>query len=325
MWNSCCGKLLQAALAGLMVLGSTLASAQQYPTRPIKIIMPYAPGGEMDRIARMFADKFRDRWGQAAIVENRAGAGGNIGAEALFAAPPDGYTLMLGATAQVVTNKLLYSKINYDPDAFAPISLVSSSATVLVAHPSLPASNIPQLLAYAKANPGKVSYATGGIGTSTHLSTELFAAAAGIKLLHIPYKSSSTAVPDMISGQVNIGFFAQSLVLPHVRAGRLKFLAVGGQKRNPIVPEVPTLSETLPGTVALTWYAMVAPPGTPTAITNQISTAIREILAQPDVAKQLTDMNIDIIASTPAEMTSFVNAERTRWTKVIRENGIRAE
>jgi len=324
MWNSRCGKLLRISLAGLLVLGSAMASAQQYPARAIKIIMPYAPGGEMDRMARMFADKFRDRWGQPAIVENRAGAGGNIGAEALFNAPPDGYTLMLGATAQVVTNKLLYDKINYDPDAFAPISLVSSSATMLVAHPSLPASNIAQLVAHAKANSGKVSYATGGIGTSTHLSTELFAAAAGVKLLHVPYKSSSTAVPDVISGQVNIGFFAQSLVLPHVRSGRLKLLAVGGQKRNPSVPEVPTLSETVPGAVALTWYAMVAPPGTPPAITNQLSTAIREILAQPDVVKQLTDMNIEIIASSPADMTSFVNAERVRWTKVIRDNGIRA-
>ena len=319
------GRFLCALTGSLLLVASTYVEAQSYPNKPIKIVMPYAPGGEMDRIARIFAEKFKDKLGQTTIVENRGGAGGNIGAEMTINAPPDGHTLMFGATAQVVTNKLLYQKLNYDPDTFSPISLVSSSSTVLVAHPKVSFDTTAQLIASAKANPSKISYVTGGVGTSTHLSTELFANAAGIKLLHVPYKSSSVALPDIISGQVNMGFFAPSLVIPLVREGRLKVIAVGSEKRNSLFPNVPALSETVPGIVAVTWYAMVAPPSTPPAIVNRLAVTIKEILAMPDVSKQFADLNIEVIGSTPAEMAIFVQQERERWTNVIRSTGIKAE
>lgn len=302
-----------------------LAAAPDYPAKPVRVILPYAPGGDMDRLARLLTEKLRDKWGQSVVLENFGGAGGNIGAAMVHNAAPDGYTLLFGATAQVVTNKLLYSKLDYDPDNFTPISLVSTSSNVLVANPKVPIDDVPQLIAYAKAHPGKLSYVSGGVGTSTHLATELFSSAAGIKLLHVPYKSSSMGLTDVVAGNVDLGFFTPGLIIKHVQTGRLKLIAVGSSGPNPLFPGVKPVADTVPGVMAGTWYAFVAPPHTPADIAQKISAAVADILKQPDVVRTMADLNIEPIGSTPAEMKTFVDQERQRWGEVIRSNHIKAE
>jgi tripartite-type tricarboxylate transporter receptor subunit TctC len=301
------------------------AHAQDYPSRPIKIIVPNPPGGGNDLAARLVAERLREKWGQPVVVDNRAGASGRIGAEIVAAAPPDGYTLLVTAPAALVINKSLYAKLSYDPDAFAPVSVIVAGPGVLVVHPSVAATGVQQLIALARAYPDRLTYASQGNGTIAHLAGALFQSMTGARIVHVPYKGSGPAVADLLGGQVSLMFSELAPALPHIRAGKLRALAVGSEKRNPILPEVPSLAETLPGFTFSYWIGMVAPAGTPSAIANRLSAEIAEGLKQPEVAKRLQETNLDAIAGTPAEMAAFMKRESERWGNVIRVTGTRGE
>lgn len=303
-------------------MGFALPShAQDYPNKLIKIIVPFAPGGGTDIVARLIADKLQAKWGKPVIVEHRPGAGGNIGAEAVFRSPPDGYTLLLTPPPPLVINKSLYTKLGFDPDEFVPISLISVSPNVLLVQPKLPIESVKQLIDYAKANPDRLNYASQGNGTTSHLTAELLKLTAGIKLNHVPYKGSGPAIIDLMGGQVDVMFAEISTAVSHIRAGKLRALAVGSEKRNPSLPNVPAVSETLPGFVSMTSSNIVAPPKTPPAIVNKLSSAIAEAMRDPVVVKRLSDLSAVAIGSSPAEHMKFLKQERERWGSVIRVTG----
>ena len=292
--------------------------AQDYPSSPIKFVVPSAPGATTDALARIVGEQLQRKWGQPVIVENRAGAGGNIGAEYAIKANPDGYTLLFSYPAPVVVNKSLYAKLSFDPDGFVPVSLVGTAPLVLAVPPKVAAKSVQELIAFAKANPDRLNYASQGSGTTGHLAAELFKSMAGVSIVHVPYKSSAPAQTALLSGEVDMMLVELSSVLPQISAGKLRALAVGSEKRNPFLPDVPAMAEVLPGYVALTWFGVVAPPKTPPAIVNKLAAAVGEALKQPDVAKKLHGMTVDAIGSTSAEMALFMRQERERWADVIR-------
>jgi tripartite-type tricarboxylate transporter receptor subunit TctC len=313
--------LLAAALAF-----SAVSAAQDYPAKPIRVTVPYPPGGGMaDRLARLVAEKFQGKWGQPVIVENRAGAAANIGAEHVAKASPDGYTLLYMELGPLVFNKSLFAKLAYDPDAFVPVSVMVTSHNVLIVHPKVPAESLEQLIAYARANPDRLNYASNGSGGAPHLSAELFRSLAGVKIVHVPYKGVPPALTDLLGGQVNMMFVGLGTVLQHIRAGKVRVLGVGSEKRQAMLPDVPAIAELLPGFVSGGSFGMVAPPKTPSAIANKLSAAIAELLKEPQVAKQLGDLNLDVIGGTPADMGQFLARERERWGKLIRAIGVTLE
>jgi tripartite-type tricarboxylate transporter receptor subunit TctC len=312
--------LIAAALAV-----SLPAFGQDYPTKPIAITVPFPPGGGVDRAARIVGDKLRDKWGQPVVVENRAGAAANIGAAYVYKAAPDGHTILFTSPGPLVVNKTLFKDLNYDPDQFVPVTVLMSGANMLTVHPKLGVNTLAQFLAYAKANPDKLNYGTQGSGSTAHLATELLQSMAGIQMVHVPYKGTGPAVADLLAGQIEVMFLEYANAGPHVRAGKLKLLAVGSEKRHSQMPDVPALTEVLPGFASSNWTAVVLPPGTPPAIAGKLSAAIVDILKQPEVARQLQDLNNEAIGSSPEEMTRFVRQESRRWGEVIRNAGIKAE
>ena len=315
------GKFLLAAC----LAASICAAAQDYPVKPIRVVVPFPPGGGTDTVARLIADKLQGRWGQNVIVDNRAGANGNIGTELVIRAAPDGYTILFATQGQLVISKSLYAKLPYDPDTLEPISLIAAGASVLVIHPGVAANSVQQLIAFVKANPDKLNYASQGIGSSAHLTAELFKSMSGLKLLHVPYKGSAPALADLQAGRVDMMFMELGGALPLIRAGKVRPIAIGSEKRNAAVPDVPSMSEVLPGFVTLNWTGMVAPPLTPSNITTRLSAAIAEAIKHPDVAKRLLDQRVEAIGSTPSEMAAFLAQDRERWGKVIRATGATAE
>ena len=312
--------LVAAALAFILA-----AHAQDYPSKPIKIVVPFPPGGGVDAIARILAERLHGKWGQTVTVENRAGANGNIGMESVFRAEPDGYTLLLATPGQLAISKILYTKLGFDPDALVPVSVAVAITNALVIHPKVAAASVQELIALAKANPGRLNYATQGIGSAAHLTGELFQSLAGIKIAHVPYKGAAPALADLFGGQVEMAFLELSVALPQIRAGKLRVLAVGDDKRNPSLPDIPAMTEVLPGLVFGTWYGVVAPPKTPPAIANRLSDAIAEVIKQPDVVQQLLDRNTAMIGSTPAQMALLMKQDRERWGNVIRTTGVTAD
>jgi tripartite-type tricarboxylate transporter receptor subunit TctC len=314
-----------AAFIAAATASAPPAGAQDFPSKPIRIVVPFAAGGGADIVARILAEKLQARWGQPAIVENRAGAGGNIGAEAVFTAEPDGHTLLFTAQGPLVVNKALYGKLTYDPDALTPVSLVVVAYSVLLAHPKVPAGNLQELVAYAKANPDTLNYASQGIGTAAHLTAELFKSMAGVRIGHVPYRGSGPALTDLVAGHVDIMFGELAPAHQYVRNGTLRALAVSSAERNPSLPEVPTVAALLPGFVVTSWWAMAAPPATPSAVADKLSAAIAEVLRLPDVATRLADMSMVATGSTPAELAKFMASERERWGNVIRMSGAKAE
>ena len=311
----------------LMVgLGFSLSvHSQDYPRKPIKLIVPVATGAAFDSVTRLLAEKLRNKWGQPVIVENRAGASHNMGAEAVFKSPPDGYTMLFAPPPALVINKSLFPKLAYEPDAFVPVSVVVSTYNVLLVSNNVPAENLQQLIAYAKANPERLNYASAGSGSTPHLAAEMFKTMAGIKIAHIPFKGTSQAILEVMGGRVDIMFSDIGLALPHIRSGKLRVLAVASEKRSSVLPEIPAMSEVLPGFLSILWLGVVAPTGTPPAIANQFSSAIAEILKQPDIANRLLEMNFDPVGSTPSAMSLFMAQERVRWKKVIHDSGATAE
>jgi tripartite-type tricarboxylate transporter receptor subunit TctC len=258
-------------------------------------------------------------------VENRPGAAGNIGADAVFRAPPDGYTLMFTQPAPLAVNKALYGKLTYEPELFVPIALVSRQDILLAANPGLPANNLLELIAYAKANPGKLNFGSSGAGSAPHLAAELFDSMAGVKMVHVPYKGSAGSQAATLAGQVDLTFFAFSSALRHVKAGKLRAIGVGGTKRNPQLPDIPSISEVIPGYSATSWTALVATPGSPAPVAQKLAQAVSEITKMPDVQKRLVDAGDEPFDTTPVQMAVFLHEESQRWGALIKAVGITAQ
>ncbi len=311
-------------LAATIGLGFPLCSqAQTYPARTIKIIVPSPPGATTDALVRIVAAKLQAKWGQPVVVDNRPGAGGNIGAEEAAKAAPDGYTLLFSFPAPLAVNKSLYKQLGYDPDSFVPISLVATVPLVLAVGPKVEAKSVQQLIAFAKAHPGQLNFASQGYGTSGHLAGELFNSMAGVRIVHVPYKGSAPALTDLLGGRIDMMFIELSTVVNQIKAGKLRALAVGSAKRNPLLPDVPALDEVLPGYQASTWFGMVAPAGTPPAVATKLSAAVAAAIHEPDVATRLAGMSATVATGTQAEFADFLRDERKRWGGVIREAGVK--
>jgi tripartite-type tricarboxylate transporter receptor subunit TctC len=301
--------------------------AQDYPRKPLHLIVPFAPGGGNDTVARVIAQNLGAGLGQPVIVENRSGAGGIVGAELAARSLPDGYTLFLGGVGSHAVNPNLHAKLPYDPvKDFSPITLIASAPSVLVVHPSVPAGSIAEFTALAKANPGKLNYASNGNGSSAQLAAVLYESMAGVVMVHVPYKGLAPALVDLLSGEVQAMFSSVVAIGPHIKAGRLRALAVTGRRRSPLMPAVPTLAESgLPGYEAGSWYGMLAPAGTPPPVIGKLHDAIVRALAQPEVRERLAAEGAEVIGSTPEEFAAHIEAELARMGKLIRDARIRME
>lgn len=319
--------LAKTLLAGVLSAAATLlpitaAQAQAYPNKPVKLVVPYPPGGPTDIVARVVAQHLSDQTGQTFVVENRAGAGGNLGAEAVARAPADGYTLLVATTAHAI-NMSIFKTLNYDVQRdFAPISLLTQGPLVLVAHPAFPAKTVAEVIAQAKAKPGQLNYASSGNGQSTHLSAELFNTLAGIKLSHVPYKGSAPALTDVIAGQVPLMFDTMLSSMPFVKAGKLKAIAVTSPQRSPAAPDVPTVAESgLPGYEVFAWNGLLAPTGTPPAVIARLSDEMKKVLGLPEVKDKFAVQGFAATYTSPEQTVGFVRGEVDKWTKAVRASG----
>lgn len=312
------------ALAGLMAFG---AQAQTFPSKPMKIIVPFAPGGSTDVMARMVAEGLTTRLNAQVVVDNKAGAGGNIGADSVAKSPADGHTLVMGSIGTHATNSLIYAQMPYDTEKdFEPVTQVAAVTLVLVTHPSLPVKSVKELIALIEKEPGKYNYASGGIGASQHLAGELFKYLTKTQMLHVPYKGSANALSDLLSGRVPIMFADLPLVISHVQSGALRALAVGDTTRSPALPNVPTVAESgVPGFAANAWYGLFAPAKTPESTIATLQNEVSAILQQPAVRKRMTELGATPIGSKPAEFRKFQLSEIKRWKEVVDSAKIRAE
>ncbi len=317
--------LFLAAIVSLASAASVAQAQSNYPNRVIKIVVAVPAGGAADTLARIVADKLTAKWGKPVIVENHPGGTGNVAAEAVWRAQPDGYTLLLTPPPPLAINQSLYAKLPFVPDEFKPVTVIAAVPNVLLVHHDFPASNLRELIALAKANPNKFSYASTGPGSTSHLSAELMKSVAGINILHVPYKSPSEAILDVLSRRVDMTFANLLDALPHINDGALRVLGVGSSARSFALPDVPTLSETLPGVVSDTWYAIVAPPETPADIVARLSSAIAEAIVLPAVAQRLRDLHASPIGDTPADAAAFLKEETERWHNVIVSAGIKLD
>jgi tripartite-type tricarboxylate transporter receptor subunit TctC len=298
----------------------------KYPTQPIRIIVTVPPGGGVDAVTRIVADKLRQRFGQTVVVENRGGQSGNFGAAAAFAAEPDGYTLMASQPAPLTINPLLYRKLNYNPTAFLPIAIMTTVPNTLTVRSDFPAKTAQEFIAYARANPGKLNYASQGTGTTSHLTAELFQRRTDTKLVHVPYKGTGPALNDLIGGQVDVMFTELASALELSRAGKVRILAVTAPQRATELPDVPTLIEAgVPDFVSETWNGISAPPGTAPAIVTKLNGAVLDALNLPEVRAHLATLNLHPANTTPTQAAEFIAADTRRWTDVIRAAGITAE
>jgi tripartite-type tricarboxylate transporter receptor subunit TctC len=316
-----------AALFVLPLVLFDAAGAQDYPRKPVRLIVPFAPGGGNDTVARAIAQSLGASLGQPVLVDNRSGAGGVVGAELAAKAPADGYTLFLGGVGSHAVNPSLHARLPYDPVRdFAPITLIASAPSVLVVHPSVPADSIGEFTALAKANPGKLNYASNGNGSSAQLAAVMYESMAGVAMVHIPYKGLAPALVDLLGGEVQAMFSSVVAIVPHIRAGRLRALAVTGRRRSPLMPEVPTLDESgLAGYEAGSWYGMLAPAGTPPPVIARLHDGIVRALEQPEVRERLAAEGAEVIGSTPEQFAAHIKSELARTGKLLREAGIRME
>ena len=303
------------------------ASAQSYPTRPIRWIVTYPPGGPTDVVARAIGAKLTEAWGQQVVIDNRAGAAGIIGTDLAAKAVPDGYTLLFGTSAGLTINPALSSKLPYDAVRdFAPISLLVLNPQILVLHNSVPANTVKELIALAKARPGQLNYASVGLGSPNHMGMELLKALTGIDIVHVPYKGTGPAITDLLGGQVQLMFNSMPSVLPLVAGGKLKGLAVGSAQRSPAIPELPTVAEAgVPGFENVTWYGMFAPAKTAPEIITRLNKQVVQILAAPEMTQRLASQGAEPRSSTPEELVRFMRVESERWKKVIKTAGIKLE
>jgi len=315
------------ALGALLALFAAIASAQTYPAKPIRLVVPFPPGGATDILARDVAQKLTEAWGQQVIVDNRPGAGGNIGSELVAKSAPDGYTLEMGTVGTHAINASLYAKMPYDHvKDFAPVILVAGVPNVLVVNPAVPANSVAELIEYAKANPGKLNFASSGNGTSIHLSGELFKVMAGVQMTHVPYKGSAPALQDLLGGQVQLMFDNLPPSLPQIKAGKLRALAVTSVARAPALPDVPTMAEAgLPGYEASSWFGVLAPAGTPPAIVAKLNSEIAKWLATPEAKEKLSKQGANAAGGTPEDFAKHIAAETTKWAKVVKDSGAKID
>lgn len=318
------GSVMQWALiAAVFAAAPTPTVAQiNYPSRAINFIVPLPAGGGPDLVTRIVADRLSAKWGQPVVVENRPGFVLNLGAQAVASAPPDGHTLLSTPPGPLVTNQYFYSNIGFDPRAFVPVSIMVQLPFVLVAHPKVPVSTLPELIAYAKANPSKLNFPSPGIGSPPHLFGEMLKTQADIRLVHVPYKGLEPALNDLLGGHIELMFHELSSTLEHIKAGKLKALGAGSETRLPELPDVPTISEVLPGFVATTWFAVVAPPKTPPEVAAKLSHAIAEAIRLPEVAERLRGFSYRPVGMSPAETAAFLKHETDRWREVIVAAGL---
>jgi tripartite-type tricarboxylate transporter receptor subunit TctC len=303
------------------------AGAADYPTRPVNLVVAFPPGGASDVLARLLGRKLDQILGQPFVIDNRPGAGGNVAADAVAHATPDGYTLLLGNNAILATNAALYKKVNFDAETdFAPIGLIGSQANILVVNPALPVNSMAELIALAKANPGKLNFASSGHGLAAHLAGELFKAEAKIDLVHVPYKGAAPALQDVIAGHVQMMFATASSVVSHIRDGKVRALGVTTLKRTAVMPEIPTIDELgLKGFDATSWHGLVAPAHTPKDIIVALHGALAASLADPDVKKSLGDLGVDIMGGSPEDFSAYIKSEIPKWTAIVKASGARLD
>ena len=311
------------ATAALALSGSAWAQAPSFPSKPVTIVVPFSAGGTTDILARIIGQGLTTELGQPVVVDNRAGAGGNIGASLAAKAPADGHTLFMGTVGTHAINASLYKKMPFDPvKDFAPLTRVANVPNLLVANPAQPFKTVGELIAYAKANPGKVNFGSSGNGSSIHLSGELFKSLAKVDMVHVPYRGSAPAVTDLLGNQIAIMFDNMPSAIQHVRTGRLRPLAVTTAKRSPELPDVPTIAEAgLPGYEATSWFGLFAPAGTPAPVVSRLHAAIVKVLAQPDVKKKISEQGAEVYSEKPEQFAAFIQAESAKWGKVVRESG----
>ena len=303
------------------------ACAQQYPVRPVRIVIPFTAGSAADIIARAMEPQMREKLGQSLVIDNRGGAGGNIAAELTAKSPPDGYTIMMGTIGTHAINASLYSKLPYDPVRdFTPVALVGESPNVLVLNPRVPAKSIKELIALAKSKPGLLNYGSSGAGTSVHLSGELFDTLAGVKMVHVPYKGATEALTALLGGQLDLMFASLSSATPLIKSGRLRAFAVTGERRSPSMPELPTMIEAgVPGFVAVAWYGLVGPAGLQPNVVTTLNSAALSALGTQEVKDRLFASGVEVHTSTPDEFARLINAEIRKWAKVVQASGARAD
>ena len=306
------------------------ANAQEWPAKPVRIVVPFPPGGAADALPRIVGERLAARWGQPVVIDNRPGASGTIGTELVARAEPDGYTLVSTPPAPLVINPYLYVKLPYDPGQLVPVSVMASIPSVLLVGPKVPAGTVGELISLARKNPGKLNYASQGTTTVSFLTTEMFLAAAGgadgkLKITHVPYKGTGPALAAMLAGETEVFFDNLGTSLAQVRAGRLKALAVCGERRHAALPDVPAMAEIFPGFVSVAWFGILAPPRTSESVVEKISAGIREILKNPEVQKRLAELSAEPIGSTPAQMAQLIKDDAVRWRNAIGLAGLKKE
>ena len=312
----------------LLVLISAAASGQNYPARPIRVVVPFGVGGPSDLIARFMEPSMREKLGVPWVVDNRSGAGGNIGTEIVAKSTPDGYTILMATIGTQAINVSLYSRLSFHPlKDFTPIALICESPNALVVHPKLPVNSVPELIALAKAKPGGLNYGSGGSGTTLHLSAELFSVLTGIKMVHVPFKGVADALPALVGGRLDLIFASLPSAMPLIRSGKLKAFAVTGAQRSPAIPELPTVAEAanLPGFAASAWFGLVGPAGVPRAQVNTLNRTAYAALEDAEVSKRFFIAGFEKLSATPEHFGKFIEAEIVKWAKVVKESGARVD
>jgi tripartite-type tricarboxylate transporter receptor subunit TctC len=308
--------------------GRATAQAAAYPSRPVKVVIPFGPGGPTEFILRLIADRLTTMLGQAVVIENRpGGAGGTVGAKSVAVAEPDGYTLLFSSPGPLVTAAAIYKNLDYDPiRSFAPIAMVIYAPQMLAVHPSLPVSSLPELVAYAKSNPGKITFGSSGHGTQPHMLGEMLKLMAGINIIHVPYRGAGRSVTDVLAGQVQMIFETTAILLPHIEAGKLRPLAMAAEVRSPLLPEVPTTVESgYPKLLASFWSGLLAPAGTPTSIIDKLNGAVNEILRSKEAQTGLARLSAEARIGSPQDFAAFIAAEAPRWAAIAAETGIKVD
>jgi tripartite-type tricarboxylate transporter receptor subunit TctC len=320
-------RMAAAAVFAALGLAGVSAGAQEYPSRPIKLVVPFAAGGGSDIVARTVAQKLAESLGQPVVVENKPGAGGNIGTDQVAKAPPDGYTIVMGVFGPIAVNPSLFSKLPYDPIRdFEPITQAVTVTNMLAVHPSVPASTVAELIEYGRKNPGKLASATGGTGTAGHMASELFKSMTKLDMAVIPYKGAAPAVNDVLGGQVPMTFEALLSTLPHVKAGKLKAIAVTTSTRSSLLPNVPTIAEAgLKGYDANNWYGFLAPAHTPKPVIDKLNREMVKVLALPDVKEKLAGVGAEPVGNSPQEFAAVIRADVAKWKRIVQETGAKAE
>ena len=320
--------MFERAIATLLCVGlglGAVAQAQDYPTRPIRIVVPFTAGGGVDGIGRALADRLAPKLGQPVIVENRPGASGNIAAEYVYKSPPDGYTLFIGGDGSLAVNQMLFAKLNFEPEKFEPISMLAVSPMMITVNARVPVQSLQELIAYGKANPGKITFGSAGAGGASHLAAEVFQKSTGARFVHVPYKGILQAFNDVMAGHVDMMFGFEASVGPHMHGDKVRVLAVTGAKRHPALPNVPAVSEVVPGYVMVSWATLVAPPGTPASVVQKLSAATVEVMRMPEVIERVRLLGYEVVGTNAAATKTQLKQEAERWRKIVPSLGIKPE